>query len=339
VVDKVRELSGAEGAALCLLSPTGNELTIQARSGSAEIFRESGKGLDRVPIADPSAEARAAALKVFQPGRVQASLTAPLHRKETVVGVLVVGAATPREFSTDDRALVNGLATQAAIPIENARLYDEVQGLAMQEERPRLAQELHDGLTQTLGLLHLKLHQLQGIVAGPVPAVAATAIQEITGIAESAYEEARRSIFDLRTMDSRRLGLLPLLTEYVDGFRSQSGIAVAVETDMASPIDLPPTAEVHQVRIVQEALSNVRRHAGARRAWVRVRRVDEWPQVTAEDDGWGWDPTSPPRADRPHFGLQTMRERAESLGGTPDIEKAPGRGTRVTARVPAGEHA
>jgi signal transduction histidine kinase len=68
-----------------------------------------------------------------------------------------------------------------------------------------------------------------------------------------------------------------------------------------------------------------------------VRRVDEWVQVTVEDDGRGWDPASLPKADRPHFGLQTMRERAESLGGTLDIDTAPGRGARIAARVPAAK--
>ena len=336
VVDKARDLSGAEAAALCLLSPSGDALNARARSGPDGIFRVSGGAPDPVPIGEPSADLGVAALEVFQPGRIQASLPAPLRRRETVIGVLVVGTTTPREFSSDDHTLVMSLATQAAIAIENARLYEEVQGLATLEERRRLAQELHDGLTQTVGLLHLKLQQLQGSLAGVVPAVAATALQEVTGIAESAYEEARQSIFDLNAMQSP-VGLLSRLTEYVEGFRSQSGIAVVVEADMASPLDLPPTAEVQVVRIVQEALNNVRRHAGAKQAWVRVCRVDEWVQVTVEDDGRGWDPASLPKADRPHFGLQTMRERAESLGGTLDIDTAPGRGARIAARVPAAK--
>ena len=100
------------------------------------------------------------------------------------------------------------------------------------------------------------------------------------------------------------------------------------------PIHLSPASEVQLIRIIQEALTNVRKHAGAAHAWVRLHRQDPWVQVIVEDDGRGFDPTILVSRDRLHFGLQTMRERAEGLGGKLEIDTAPGRGTRVVATLP-----
>lgn len=335
VVDKARELVEADAAALCLLSPTGDELFLRASSGPQEIFRPGDRANRRIPLEARPPDVCAASLEVFRPERIQAHLPTVLRRADLVIGALVLVSATPREFVPDEHELVSGLATQAAIAIENARLYEEVQALATIAERRRLAQEIHDGVAQSLGLLYLQLRILQDRLLKRGPPEVVTAIQEATRIAGSVYEEARQAIFDLRSITSQRRGLAPILTEYLEEFRIQSGLVVALETDAASSIRLPPAAEGQVIRIIQEALSNVRRHAHATHAWVRLCREDEWVHLTVEDDGRGWDHASAATEGGRHFGLQTMRERAQSLGGTLDIDAAPGRGTRVTARVPA----
>ena len=190
---------------------------------------------------------------------------------------------------------------------------------------------MHDGLAQSLGLLHMKLSAL-GSAAGP-PAMA-DAIREMTHIAQHAYEEARQSIFGLRTFVSRGLGLVPTLTEYLHEFSAQNGIPVALEVADGSLGPLSPASEVQAVRIIQEALTNVRKHAAAERAWVRLQKDGPWLRVSVEDDGVGWNREAPTSRDRLHFGLDTMRERAEGLGGTVEIDTAPGRGTRVVATLP-----
>ena len=94
-------------------------------------------------------------------------------------------------------------------------------------------------------------------------------------------------------------------------------------------------SEVQLLRIIQEALSNVRKHANARRAWVRLEPVGAGVEVVIEDDGVGFDPDGLRRTDLPRFGMATMRERAEAVGGTFEVAAAPGAGTRVTVRLPA----
>ena len=334
VVNKARELLGVDAAVLCLVSPSGAELVTRIFAGPREIFRVTGTAIPPVSLDGPKTDAAAAALEVFQPDRIQTHLTTLLQRADMVIGVLVVGSTTPRQFSSDDRELVAGLATQAAIAIDNARLYEEVQGVAALEERRRLSREIHDGLAQTLGLLYLKLRHFQeALPTTDTTAAATAAVQEIAGIAEIAYEEARQSIFGLRTMVSRSLGFVPTVAEYLHDFSARTGINVALVADDKTPIKPSPVAEVQMVRIMQEALNNVRRHAEAKRAWVRILQDGAWFTVTVEDDGVGWDLKRGAVAGE-HFGLQTMQERAEGLGGSLIIDTAPGRGTRITARVP-----
>ena len=94
-------------------------------------------------------------------------------------------------------------------------------------------------------------------------------------------------------------------------------------------------SEVQLLRIIQEALSNVRKHANARRAWVRLRPAETGVEVVIEDDGVGFDPDGLRRSDVPRFGMATMRERAEAVGGAFEIAAVPGEGTRVTVHLPS----
>ena len=144
----------------------------------------------------------------------------------------------------------------------------------------------------------------------------------------------RQSIFGLRTFVSRGLSLVPTLTEYLHEFSAHNGIAVELEVPGGPLGPVPPASEVQAVRIIQEALMNVRKHAAADRARVRLQRDGAWLRVTVEDDGVGWDRAASPNG--LHFGLQMMRERAEGLGGRLEVETAPGRGTRVVATLPGG---
>jgi signal transduction histidine kinase len=259
----------------------------------------------------------------------------PLRRGDSLIGVMCVAFREAREFAAADTELLSGLATQAAIAIENARLYERVRGLAAMQERERIAREMHDGLAQALAVLHLGLLRLRDRAAAEGSTQTAEDLGGLIATTDRAYEEVRQSIFGLRTMVSRGLGLIPTLSEYLHEYSARNGISVVLESPGDRPNHLPPATEVQLVRIVQEALANVHKHAGAMHAWVRIREQDSWIQVTIEDDGHGFDPGTPASAARRHFGLQVMRERAEGLGGKLEIDTAPGRGTRVVATLPA----
>ncbi len=340
VVEKAREILHSEAAALCMFTPAQDELVALATSGPAEAFHSAGRpasrslAAGRTAVSPSDLDAHIPHCTVMRPEFLRAHLAAPLCRGDRAIGVICVCGREPRIFTAAERDLLTGLATQAAIAIENARLYEEVQSLATLKERERIAREMHDGLAQALGLLHLKLRQAQGHTATPDGPDLDTRLREMTTITDRAYEEVRQSIFGLRTMVSRGLGLIPTLTEYLHEFSSQSGIPVELQVADGPPIHLSPVSEVQLIRIVQEALANVRKHAEADRAWVHLQRDDPWVRVTVEDDGRGFDPAVLAVSDQRHFGIQSMRERAEGLGGKLEIDTAPGRGTRIVATLP-----
>jgi nitrate/nitrite-specific signal transduction histidine kinase len=332
VVDRSRELLRGDAVALCLFAPGGGDIVAQATSGPPEAFRAGSAAPKGEPPQTGGPERGDARSPIIRPEYARAQLAAPLRLGDDQMGAIHVGTREEREFTADEAELLAGLATQAAIAIERARLADEVRSLAAVEERERLAREMHDDLAQALGLLYMKL---QGALARPAdaPAVAAD-LREMLDITEGAYEGVRQSIFGLRTFVSRGLGLVPTLTEYLHEFSAHNGIAVELEAAGTPLGPIPPASEVQAVRIIQEALTNVRKHAATDRARVRLQRDGAWLRVTIEDDGVGWDRLA--SRDRLHFGLQTMRERAEGVGGRLEVEAAPGRGTRVVATLPGG---
>ncbi|MEK6715964.1 MAG: GAF domain-containing sensor histidine kinase, partial [candidate division NC10 bacterium] len=247
---------------------------------------------------------------------------------------LCVGRKEARAFQPEDRELLDGLGAQAAIAIENARLYEDVRSLATLEERERLAREMHDGLAQALGYLHLKLGVLEERAATEVQNGIGPDLREMKLLVWGAYEEVRQSIFGLRTMVSRSLGLIPTLTEYLHEFSAQHGIQVDLQVQNEMTPRFSSAAETQLVRIIQEALANIRKHAAATRAVIRFGMRDEHWEVTVQDNGRGFEPEPIRGRGVRGFGLQTMRERAEGLGGSLEIESRPGEGTKVTVRLP-----
>lgn len=315
VVDKARELLRCDAVVLRLFGPQGGDLVPPARSGLPEAAEDS----DRL-VATSAPE--------FAPGR----LALPIRLGDAPLGIIIVSTSKERNFTADEAELLAALATQAANAIERVRLTEDIRNLAVLQERERLAREMHDGLAQELGLLHMKLYgALERLADGQA---VADAMREMAHIADRAYEEVRQSIYGLRTFVSQGLGLVPALAEFLHEFSKEYGIKVELEVGEETFAQLSPPSEVQVIRIVQEALSNVRKHAHADHASVRLQREGNGIRVAIEDQGVGWDPLT--STDRLHFGLQGMRERAEGLGGRLQIDTAPGGGTRVIATVPGG---
>lgn len=334
VVTKARQLLRGDSSALCLASPGQEELLLRATSGPPDAFRSVRRRARCMTTSDGLSEGQKTC-PVIQREYLQAHLKAPLCHRDTLIGFLCVGGRQAREFTAADAELLTGLAMQAALAIENARLYEDVRSLAAVQERERLAREMHDGLAQALALLQLKLERTHERVVQDGRAPTAEELRDIVGLTEHVYEEVRQSIFGLRAMVSRGLGLIPTLTEYLREYSIESGILVELEVANGQPIVLAPASEVQLVRIVQEALTNVRKHARATHAWVRLQRQESWLQVIIEDNGQGCEPVALASPDRRHLGHQTMRERAEGLGGRLEIDTAPGRGMRIVATLPA----
>lgn len=262
-----------------------------------------------------------------------ALLSAPLTVKGVNIGALSV-TNKPEGFIERDIHIISLFADQAAIAIENARLHQQVRHMATVEERDRLARELHDNLSQSLGTLNLKASISDELLSGGQIAQAQASLLEMKQIAKETYTDVREAIFSLRTPASLELGLLPTLREYLTEYRMHYGVDVCLVVDNESLAEFPTDVGIQLLRIIQEALTNVRKHARASKAWVRFEQDGEQVRISVEDDGQGFDPAQVTGKGQQYFGLQIMRERAESVGGDLELDARPGQGTRLVIRVP-----
>jgi PAS domain S-box-containing protein len=202
-----------------------------------------------------------------------------------------------------------------------------------EEERRRIARELHDETAQSLASLLLGLGALQEV---RTTRAARAQARELHQIATAALAEVRRLAWGLRPSVLDDLGLVTALERYTEDFARTRGIAVALHTTGLEQHRMPVAVETALYRIMQEALSNVARHAGAHHVRVTMARQDGTVTLVIEDDGQGFDPARPaarPTAAR-GLGIHTMRERAAVHKGTLTIDAAPGRGTRVAVEIP-----
>lgn len=259
----------------------------------------------------------------------------PLRHRGEIVGTLGVASRDGDRLVADrELHLLEGIGESVALAIVNARLHEQVLDGAVLEERVRIARELHDGLAQVLGYIITQTQAVRRLLAVGRSGEARDQLGAMEEAARSVYADVREAIVGLRTLLPRQ-GLLPSLRQYVDEFSAMAGIDCSLDVgDGIDERDLQPEVEIQILRIVQEALANVRKHASAHSVVVGVDLIDGTLAVTVADDGRGFDPTAAPRARWPRFGLQTMRERAEAVGGRFAVESSPGCGTRVNVTVP-----
>lgn len=225
------------------------------------------------------------------------------------------------------------IGEQVGGAVHRARLLAELMRAERQaatvDERERIAREMHDSLAQVLGITHLRL---LSVCARPgLPADVSDDLSELVGICHDAYIDVREGILGLREASRPERSLAESLGVYVAKFSRQSSIDTTLRTD--GQLDLGPQAEIQIIRVIQEALTNIRKHSGAHAADVTIRAEEDHIVFDVSDDGCGFDPAALGSGGE-RFGLHSMRERTELLGGRFDVRAAPGRGTRVRAVVP-----
>jgi signal transduction histidine kinase len=330
-----RQLLGADVAWVTRIGRDGEE-RLASTSGPAEAFDASGSQ----PGEDADRFVRA-------PYR-EARLTAPLQRAGSTIGALAAGSRSSRRHGVDDLETLSSLANQAAIAVENDRLQRELRTLAIAAERERIAREMHDGLAQVLGYVNTKSQAVEQLLDSGRTTEAKAQMAELAAASRSIYVDVREAILGLSTplgegaggsVDGAHAGeadLAVAIRAYLTRFGEAAKLAVSLEAaEGEAGEDLPPEAIANLLRIVQEALTNVRKHAAAQRVVVRIERADGAIAVTVEDDGRGFDPVGrEDPSDWPHFGRETIRQRAAAIGGTATWDSAPGRGTRVRVTVP-----
>lgn len=270
-------------------------------------------------------------------------LGVPLMVQDRVIGLLNMGKRQPDFYTERHAALAVAFADQAAIAIENARLFEQVRAgrerlqslsrqlLEVQEtERRRIAHELHDEVSQILTGLKLTLETIRRLP----PDMGRVRLGEAQELVNELMARMRNMSLDLRPSMLDDAGLVPTLLWHFERYTDQTGVAVNFEHNEPER-SCPPEVETATYRIVQEALTNVARHAGVSEATVCLLADQEMLSLRIEDCGAGFDPDAV-LATGGTFGLVGMRERAVLLGGQLVVESAPGTGTRLMAELPLG---
>ncbi|MBK7624528.1 MAG: hypothetical protein IPJ14_18175 [Kineosporiaceae bacterium] len=229
----------------------------------------------------------------------------PVLMGERVVAVVVLADATGAQSLGDDSvAACRASIAQAGPRLASALLFDDVRRLATVDERHRLAREIHDGIAQDMASVGYQIDD----IASDAPAEVAARLHALREHLTTLVAELRLSIFDLRAGVDEAVGLARTLSDYVQRVATQAGLVVHLSTD-ESPHRLPLATEVELLRMVQEAVTNVRRHADAHNLWLTVMVDPPRARVTVADDGCG---LSPPRPDS--MGITGMKERATRIG-------------------------
>ena len=261
---------------------------------------------------------------------VSSTAVVPLRLEGQSFGGLWVARVVERLFSPTDIMGLERLADQAVIAIEHALMTKRVQSLAIYEERTRIAREMHDGVAQILGYLGLGMQTLETLIERGDNETALTEIRKAQRNIKLAHADVRENILSLRTTLSGEAGLVPALEEYVSEFGIQTGIEAHLMCDLQAPPHLSPVAEAQLVRIVQEALANVRKHAQASQVQVSLACHDHTLCVTVTDNGIGFNSPAVPG----HYGLATMRERAKEAKGGLTVTSRHNEGTQVKLWLP-----
>jgi two-component system nitrate/nitrite sensor histidine kinase NarX len=248
---------------------------------------------------------------------------------EAPAGMLVLGNHKTYAFEKHQLLLLQTVAGQAALMIQNSQRVVEISYQAILDERRRLAREIHDGLAQTLAFLKLEAGRMQNyIVQGQMERVNQT-LRGCYQTLSDAYLDARQAIDDLRRIPDVRLP--EWLKATARDFEELVNIPVHVDADSLSH-DFSPAIQAQLVRIFQEALTNVRKHAQARHVILRVQQVQDLVTIEVRDDGVGFAPEDAPVITQ--HGLRGMRERAEMIGADFQIISRVGEGSTIRLEVP-----
>ena len=263
--------------------------------------------------------------------RVRSIVSAPLLKGSEVVGLLSAQSYQQANYRENDAQLLMTIANHAVAAVEHARLYRQAQNLAIAEERNRLAREIHDTLAQGLIGIILQLERLDLKLSDTEESMREL-LERALSLARENLEEARRSVHDLRAAPLEGRTLLEALFHLTDDLRGEGMFSV----DLRAPMSLPLFAarvETALFRVVQEAISNCRKHSQCSAIALDIDMNDDVLTLRVTDNGLGFD-IDEARRTPDRFGLSSMYERVSQIGGRLEIESTPGRGTSVNLSIP-----
>jgi signal transduction histidine kinase len=334
VCSEAIQLTGATGSAVLLIDE-GDWLQVTISTGRptpifdrlpmkeslAGIAIQEGKPL---LVNDPATEIQA----YSRNPDLQALLAIPLRGKDENIGAIDV-VNKPGGFTDDDVRIMNLFADQAAIAIENARLHQQAENLAVMEERQRLARELHDSVTQSLYTVTLYSDAARlALSSGRLEATMEN-LRELRNMAREAMIDMRLLIFELHPPILEKEGLVAALRTRLESVEARSGIKTDFQVE--GERRLPVSKESELFRIAQEALNNAVKHSGATSIKVDLNFGDSGFFMCVCDNGVGFDPVT--ITHRGGMGFRSMEERVHRINGNINIVSAPDEGTTLTVAV------
>lgn len=346
-LERVKRALGADAGAVRLYMPDSHKLYLVTHEGLSEDFlkRERELNCGECLCGDVIQNGYPAVFNTINPppgmklgscireGFATATAFSIMHGKHRL-GVYNLYFLKTHPVSTQGKHLLETLGQHLGVAVENTRFRSREKELAVSEERNLLAQELHDSIAQGLAFLNIQVQMLQdSLRQGAVADAQEVAGQLREGVQES-YDDVRELLVHFRTR-VHQSDLDTAISAALEKFEGQTGIATRFEA-IGNGLPLAATDEIQIMHIVQESLSNIRKHAKASNVAVTVRRQGGQTQVTVRDNGVGFDPETNPSvlSDR-HVGLKIMRERAHRVGAECQITSRPGGGTQVSLTLAA----
>ena len=348
-LDPVMRIAGAQAGVVRVLDPEGGRLRTVSQLGLPAAVAQSESLVDPACGVCGSAFARDVIASdvhlvpclrrsdaAYFGAECRQVVAVPLTHRGSVLGLYTLFHARPVELRDDTSALLKTIGELLGLALNNARLEHEALRSAVLLERQTMAAEVHDSVAQTLAFVKMRMPLLQQAVRDHDRDGALKYCNDVRQAVSSAHTNLRHIVQQFRApMDP--LGLKHALHAGIAAFSDQTGIKVSLD-DRAPGLRLPPAHETQVFRIVQEALSNIGKHAGARHAWVTIAHAPGGIDVLIEDDGSGLAAAPAAAAgENPdaHFGLEIMRQRAARLAGRLDVAPRAGGGTRLQLHFPA----
>ena len=343
----VMRIARADGVALRWTDQTHQRYLMLAANGLPEAMVREEHCIDagscHCGVPQASAHLRVIPIVASAPGPRQHCIKAgfstvvniPIRLHERLMGEVTLFYHAQVEPAEAERSLLEAVASHLASAMENLRLNALEKEAAVSEERQLIASELHDSIAQSLAFLKIQVQLMRDAVQSGSQAQMAQVLDEIdVGVRES-YGDVRELLLHFRTRAAHE-DIEPALATTLRKFEHQTGLTTALSM-AGQGMPLPPDVQIQVLHIVQEALSNVRKHARASRVWLQVDQQPQW-RFEVRDNGIGFEAERQP-LDETHVGLRIMQERAQRIGATLELVATPERGTSVILTLPAGASA
>lgn len=360
-LEQALRLSDFVAGAILMYSPQEERFTVTGASGLSDLFPEKARIslsdpiMDelftlRRPVSIPDVSQRFSSNLLELAAREDlVSLTGlPVLVREKVAGVMLVGTRKPHRFTPEETRLLSTIVGQMAVALENEHLSQGARQKqliieqllakviqAQEDERKHLAAELHDGVAQSLAGMLTQLQICQAMLGAGHVEDASEQLGNLRKVVGDNVKEIRQIIFNLRPSSLDDLGLIPSIENYIKRFEREHALRVAFTVSNTGR-RLPSTLETTAFRIVQEALTNVKKHAQAEQVWIKLTIDSHHVTLIVADDGQGfsWNDVTHKLVTGEAHGLAGMRERATLLGGSFKVSANEPRGTSIRVEIP-----